>query len=52
MYTNISTDHGIATVNSWLDDIKDQLPENFPLEPLKIALETVMRNNMFEFGDT
>jgi hypothetical protein len=52
MYTNISTDHGIATVNSWLDDIKDQLPENFPLEPLKIALETVMRNNVFEFGDT
>lgn len=52
MYTNISTDHGIATVNSWLDDVKDQLPDGFPLEPLKQALEIVMRNNVFEFGDT
>ena len=52
MYTNISADHGIATVSSWLDDIKDQLPEKFTLEPLKIALEMVMRNNVFEFGDT
>ena len=54
MYTNIDTDHAIAVINHWLDDLsqKSQLPPGFPLLPLTQALEIVMRNNVFEFGDT
>ncbi len=54
MYTNIETDHAILVINQWLDDLSQQLqlPSGFPLLPLKQALEIVMRNNVFEFGDT
>jgi hypothetical protein len=54
MYTNIDTEHAVEVINHWLDDLssKSQLPKGFPLEPLKQALEIVMRNNVFEFGDT
>jgi len=52
MYTNIDTDHAITVISEWLDEIKLQLPTGFPTNPLKSALEFVMRNNVFEFGDT
>jgi hypothetical protein len=54
MYTNIDTEHAIAVISHWLDGLssKSQLPEGFPLQPLIQALEIVMRNNVFEFGDT
>ena len=54
MYTNIDTEHALLVINQWLDDLSDQLklPLGFPLLPLKQALEIVMRNNVFEFGDT
>ena len=54
MYTNIDTEHAVAVINQWLDDLSNnsQLPPGFPLLPLKQTLEIVMRNNVFEFGDT
>ena len=54
MYTNIDTEHAIVVISQWLDDLSTNLllPPGFPLLPLKQALEIVMRNNIFEFGDT
>jgi hypothetical protein len=54
MYTNIDTEHAIAVISHWLDGLnsKSQLPPGFPLQPIIQALEIVMRNNVFEFGDT
>jgi hypothetical protein len=54
MYTNIDTEHAVVVISLWLDDLSTNLllPPGFPLLPLKQALEIVMRNNIFEFGDT
>ena len=52
MYTNIDTNHAILVISEWLDEIEHQLPLCFPTNPLKTALEFVMKNNVFEFGDT
>ena len=54
MYTNIDTEHAVAVISQWLDDLSTNLllPPGFPLLPLNQALEIVMRNNIFEFGDT
>jgi hypothetical protein len=52
MYTNIDTDHAISVITDWLDEIETMLPLGFPTTPLKSALEFVMKNNIFEFGDT
>jgi len=51
MYTNICTDHAIEMISMWLDTLKSDLPEGFPLEAVKEAMEIVMRNNLFEWGD-
>ena len=51
MYTNIDTDHAIEVIGMWLDSLKDQLPPDFPLEAVKEAMELVMKNNIFEWGD-
>lgn len=53
MYTNIDTDHAILVIGLWLDSlqINNQLPPNFPLGAIKEAMELVMRNNIFEWGD-
>ena len=52
MYTNINTDHGIATIDDWLDDYSDELPDMFPVAAVKEALKMVLQNNVFEFGDS
>lgn len=49
MYTNICTDHAIEVIFEWLDSLT--LPADFPLEAVKEAIELVMRNNIFEWGD-
>ena len=49
MYTNINTDHGIATIDDWLDDYGEELPDMFPVAAVKEALKIVLRNNVFEF---
>jgi len=53
MYNNIDTDHAIAVISWWLDELEQQgnLPANFPIEAVKYAMDTIMRNNIFEFGD-
>ena len=49
MYTNIDTNHVLATISQWLDTIP--LPEGFPLAAVKAVMELVMCNNIFEWGD-
>jgi len=51
MYTNICTDHAIKMISMWLDTLKSDLLEGFPLKAVKEAMEIVMRNNLFEWGD-
>jgi hypothetical protein len=51
MYTNIDTDHAILVISEWLDSLKDRLPANFPLDAVKDAMNLVMRNNIFEWGN-
>ena len=53
MYNNIDTEHAITVISWWLKDMdeKEQLPANFPLEAVIHAMKTIMRNNIFEWGD-
>ena len=53
MYSNIDTDHAIEVLSWWLRDMYDKnlLPANFPLEAVIDAMTTIMKNNLFEFGD-
>ena len=53
MYNNIDTNHAIEVITWWLDELflKGKLPKGFPLEAVKVAMETIMRNNVFEWGD-
>ena len=51
MYTNIDTTHAIQVITSWLDSLSEDLPEKFPLGAVKEAMEIVMCNNTFIFGD-
>ena len=52
MYSNICSDHGIEVAQDFLHKFKDQLPEGCPTDFLIAALELVMKNNIFQFGDT
>ena len=54
MYNNIDTEHAIAVLDEWLDhlDATNQLPPLYPLDAIKDAYRLIMRNNLFEFGDT
>ena len=53
MYNNIDTDHAILVINWWLNDLDSRglLPLDFPLDAIREAMELVMRNNIFEYGD-
>ena len=51
MYTNIDTDHAIQVIGDWLDSKIDKLPSNFHLQAVKEAMELVMCNNIFQWGD-
>ena len=53
MYTNINTDHALLVITEWLDDMEEQglLPAAFPTKAVIEAMELVMRNNVFVFGD-
>ena len=53
MYNNIDTNHAIEVITWWLDELflEGKLPKGFPLEAVKVAMETIMRNNVFEWGD-
>ena len=49
MYTNIDTDHALAILDPFLRF--NPLCEGIPAELILKALELVMRNNLFKFGD-
>jgi len=51
MYNNIDTTHAIQVITWWLDELEPDLPPSFPLEAVKFAMEVIMRNNIFEWGD-
>ena len=52
MYTNIDVDHSIDIVRQWFIEFKDEIPTDIPTNLLITALEIVMKNNIFTFGDT
>ena len=53
MYTNIDTDHAIEVITAWLTNLSNtrQLPYGYPLPAVLEAMELVMRNNIFEWGN-
>lgn len=51
MYNNIDTEHAIQVITWWLDELQPDLPQGFPIEAVKFAMEVIMRNNIFEWGD-
>lgn len=50
MYTNIDTTHALAIIGDYIDEHEDEFP-NLEPEPLKKALDLVMRNLICVFGD-
>ena len=50
MYTNIDTTHALAIIGDYIDEHEGEFPHLEP-EPLKKALELVMRNMICVFGD-
>jgi hypothetical protein len=52
MYSNIDTDHGIDVMTRWLRQYPAELPPSMPVDFILSSLEEIMRNNIFQFGDT
>ena len=52
MYTNIDTQHGIASVSAWLHRHTRDLPSDFNIQMVTEALAVVMQQNVFQFDDT
>ena len=53
MLSNIDTENTIKSISWWLDNLesRNELLPNFPLEPVKISMITIMLNNSFEWVD-
>jgi len=52
MYTNIPPDHGIDVMRRWISEFGDELPPDFLADMFLAVLELVLKNNVFQFGDT
>jgi hypothetical protein len=52
MYTNINIEHCLKAMALWLNRFQDELPPNFPSKLILEALELVLTNNVFTFGNT
>lgn len=52
MYTNICIDHALEAIRQWFEQYEDELPPNYPTEMILDSIELVMKNNVFDFGDT
>jgi hypothetical protein len=50
MYTNIDTDHALSTIAFYLRT--SRICRGLAVEPIIQALEIIMRNSIFKFGDT
>lgn len=51
MYNNIDTNHACEVIGSWLDELAPQIGADFPVDAIKTAMNVIMRNNIFEWGD-
>jgi hypothetical protein len=51
MYTNIPTHKALYSIKRYLSENKDTFPD-IPIQALMCALDIIMKNNIFEFGDT
>jgi hypothetical protein len=52
MYTNIDTTTGIDALSKLLPTHKESTDPSFPTEIFLTAIEIIMNNNIFMFGDT
>ena len=54
MYTNIDTNHGLEIIEKWLVTLKkeNKLCQNFPTTFILELLTLVMKENIFQFGNT
>ena len=52
MYTNIDVTHSIEILTKWFNEFRHELPSTFPCNLIIPAMEIVMRNNVFSFGNT
>lgn len=54
MYTNIDTDHGLETIEKWLELHHTEIIAEYPSFPFALIMELlrlVMKNNIFQFDD-
>ena len=52
MYSSIETEHGIEVVTEWLQRYRADLPKCMPVDFIIAALSEIMKNNIFQFGNT
>jgi hypothetical protein len=52
MYTNINSKTGFTAIKDFIENYKNQIPDNFPISLFLEVLELVMNNNIFTFSDT
>jgi hypothetical protein len=52
MYSNIDTEHGISILTRWLTEYRAELPPSMPVDFILESLTEIMKNNIFQFGDT
>lgn len=52
MYSDIDTVHGLEVITQWLRIYKAEPPENIPSNMINAALQLVISDNIFQFGDT
>ena len=52
-YTDIDTNHALAILRMFLEDLREQglLPKNFNIDMILEAAKLVMRWNLFKYGD-
>ena len=50
MYSNVNTEHAIATIKKGFDLYQVDLPPNFPEQLILDSLERLMKFNLFTFG--
>lgn len=52
MYSNIDSTHGIEVTHQFFDKFKNQLPPDCQTKFILLTLEIIMKENIFQFGDT
>jgi hypothetical protein len=52
MYSNIDTDHEVQVLKLWLCLYRNELPPSMQVNFVVEALEEIMKNNIFQFGNT